>query len=149
MTWTPESRILNSALPPSTRLRGVCPCELMAWSDALLSSGHDYSLDFSDQIPEGDRIVEVLATATGGSVAWNSIFGTKATAWVQWSQAGMQSISFDIVLASGATLSASGWVSVGCRTTGLPPTAPEYAPNDCVFWGVILPDANGNPLIFG
>ena len=149
MIWSPQCRVLSSDLPPSSRLRGVCPCEVMAWPDALLDSGQDYSLDFAGQIPEGDRMVEVLATATGGAVAWNSIYGTKATAWIKWNTGGMQSISFDAVLASGSILYATGYVSVGCRPAGITPTPPEYAPNACVFWGAILPDANGNPLISG
>lgn len=151
MMWTPTQRALSSALPPLSRLRGVCPCELMAWPDAALLSGNDYSVDFSDQIADGDRIVRVAATprSPGTLVAWVSIFGTKATAWVQWSSSGPQSIAFDALTASGATLNASGYVAVGCSDTGLAPDIPQFAPNAFRTGDVIMPDSNGNPLIFG
>lgn len=149
MTWQPSQRILSSALPPSSRLRGVCPCEVMNWPDALLLSGNDYSADFSDQLAAGDRLVEVVATTSGGTVAWVSIFGTKATAWVQWTGSDVQPIVFEARTAQGASLVSTGYTFVGCYTTNNPPKIPAYAPNAFVTGNVIMPDANGNPLIFG
>ncbi|MBF0892214.1 hypothetical protein HKD28_12460 [Gluconobacter sp. LMG 1744] len=149
MKWTPCQRIVQAEVPVSFRVQGVIAPLLLYWPSAYLGSGADYSVDFSFLLGPSDRISVVEAIATGGQLAWSSAFGSRATLWIQWLAAGLQTVTLSVRTALGAVLSVTVSISIICAPALIFPAGPDYAPNAFLLGSAIVPDSSGNPLIFG
>ncbi|EHH68367.1 hypothetical protein GMO_11370 [Gluconobacter morbifer G707] len=127
-------------------------------------------MDFAPLLGCGERIVEVAFSTDGGAIAWASIFGTLATAWIAWLSPGQQSAEVTALTSSGATLTGTVTVTVSGTGallqarrqaslpdgTGVPPNA-ALAPDKTVLsldaghtWQVSLSDLlspAGQPLL--
>lgn len=149
MTWFPCCRIVQPVNGPALRLRGLAGSLLLWWPDAVLNGGADYSVDFSPLLCDGDRIVQAVFSIGTATMAWQSIFGSIATAWLSWSTTGQQRVSVTALTANGDTLQATIFVNVGIVPSPLSAPAPEYAPNALFIGAVYFPDALSAPLIAG
>ncbi|MBS1077852.1 hypothetical protein JK217_08820 [Gluconobacter kondonii] len=149
MTWMPCQRITRVDVPSAFRIRGLAANAVICWPDTTAGSGADYSIDFSHLLGRSDRIVEVEAMCSGGVIAWTSTFGTLATMWVQWLCSGAQTATLSVRTATGAVFTATASIIVRCAPQLIACDAPAYAPNAFFLGSAIVPDASGNPLIFG
>ncbi|WP_099286613.1 hypothetical protein [Gluconobacter kondonii] len=149
MTWVPARRILRAEVPRSFQVRGTSPPIWLCWPETSLNESADYSIDFSHLLGRSDRIVEVEAMCSGGVIAWTSTFGTLATMWVQWLCSGAQTATLSVRTATGAVFTATASIIVRCAPQLITCDAPAYAPNAFFLGSAIVPDASGNPLIFG
>ncbi|MCP1274825.1 hypothetical protein NKW43_14225 [Gluconobacter albidus] len=149
MTWTPCQRITRADVPPAFRIRGLAGSTVICWPDAAAGSGADYSIDFSCLLGCSDRIVAVEAVCSGGVIAWTSMFGVMASVWVQWLCPGPQTATISVRTAEGAVFTATASIMVSCGPQLITCDAPAYAPNAFLLGSAIVPDAFGNPLIFG
>ncbi|GBQ90992.1 hypothetical protein GCM10007866_17930 [Gluconobacter albidus] len=86
---------------------------------------------------------------SGGMIAWASVFGAVATVWVQWLCSGPQTATISVRTAGGVVFTATASIAVGCAPQLIASTPPAYAPNAFLLGSAIVPDASGNPLIFG
>lgn len=82
-------------------------------------------------------------------IAWASVFGALATVWVQWLCPGPQTATLSVRTAQGAVFTATASISVRCGPQLIAADVPPYAPNAFLLGSAIVPDAFGNPLIFG
>lgn len=149
MIWAPCQRIARADMPPAFRIRGLDARTVICWPDTATGSGSDYSIDFSRLLGCSDRIVAVEAFCTGGMIAWASVFGGLATFWVQWLCSGPQTATVSVRTAEDSVLSATASIMVRCAPQIIAITPPAYAPNAFLLGSAIVPDASGNPLIFG
>ncbi|CAI9119532.1 hypothetical protein [Brytella acorum] len=150
MTWTPCcQRTVSVIVPAAFRLRGLNAPMLLRWPSAAIGASADYSVDFRDLLCDGERIVRAeISVGDAGSLAWESIFGSCVTGWITWSSVGCQQVSVTAVTSEGVALTCSVGITIA-GTSLITPTPPEYAPNAYVIGDVIVPDADGNPLILG
>ncbi len=123
----------------------------MEWDQPNLNAGGVYSLDFRRVICCEDRIVQAqIIPDPGVSIAWKSISGRSTVgAWITWSQAGRIGLTVGIRTENGLTYARRVWTCVSSLATLLTTTPGDYAPNAYVFNEIIVPDADGNPLILG
>lgn len=149
MTWSPCQRIVRADVPPSFQVRGINAPLFLSWPNAALNGSADYSVDFGALICCDDRIVEVEFATTGGQIAWTSIFGALATAWIAWLAPGPQDVIATIRTTRGQVLTVSVSIAVQQTASLISPGLPPYAPNAFRLCSAIVPDASGKPLIFG
>ncbi|MBS1103512.1 hypothetical protein JK202_10875 [Gluconobacter sp. Dm-62] len=149
MTWVPCQRVVRADIPLAFRIRGIEASAVICWPDTTLNGSSDYSIDFGALLCCGDRIVEVEFITGGGQIAWSSVFGTLATAWIVWFAPGPQTVVATVRTSSGQVLTVSVGIAVQPIPSLIPPELPPYAPNAFLLGPAIVPDAYGNPLIFG
>ncbi|AAW62159.1 phage fiber-tail adaptor protein [Gluconobacter oxydans] len=149
MTWAPCRRIVRADVPPAFRVRGINAPLLLCWPNAALNSAADYSLDFAGMLCCGDRIVEAVFEASGNQIAWSSIFGTFATAWIVWLTSGPQTVTVTARTSDGQVFTVSVSVTVQSTASLIAPDLPLLPPNAITLGGVIFPDASGAPLVTG
>ncbi len=149
MIWAPCQRIVRADVPPALRIRGFDARTVIYWPDAALNSAADYSIDFSALICPDDRIVAVEFATAGGQIAWSSIFGPVATAWIMWISPGLQTVTVTVRTTGGQVMTLSISVTVRDTASLMSPAPQPYAPNAFLLGSAIVPDASGNPLIFG
>ncbi|MFT8978748.1 hypothetical protein [Gluconobacter oxydans] len=149
MIWAPCRRIVRADVPPAFRVRGINAPLLLCWPSAALNSAADYSIDFAGLLCCGDRIVEVVFEASGNQIAWSSIFGTFATAWIVWLTSGAQTVTVTVRTSDGQVFTVSVTVIVQSTTSLIAPRLPLLPPNAITLGGVSFPDASGAPLVTG
>ncbi|MFT8346618.1 hypothetical protein [Gluconobacter oxydans] len=149
MIWAPCRRIVRADVPPAFRVRGINAPLLLCWPPTALNSAADYSLDFSGLLCGGDRIVEVVFEASGNQIAWSSIFGTFATAWIVWLTSGLQTVTVTARTSDGQIFTVSVTVIVQSAASLIAPRLPLLPPNAITLGGVSFPDASGAPLVTG
>ena len=120
--------------------KGVLP-------SAPLNSGADYTLDFSGEMDDGERIVSVQFSFPGGTVSYQTFVGQSATAWLLFTAPGYQTGVCTVKTSLGNILSSGFIVMVSSTADLIQPSVPSYPPN-CLFWGnVFAYDQNGNFII--
>ncbi|KXV65654.1 hypothetical protein [Gluconobacter oxydans] len=149
MTWVPCRRIVRADVPPAFRVRGINAPLLLCWPNAALASGADYGVDFSGLLDRGERIVAAEAQCSGASIAWVSLFGPVVALWTQWSASGSQQVMISVRTSFDVTLDTTVSIMVRPAPSLITPAVPAYAPNAFLLGAAIVPDASGNPLIFG
>lgn len=149
MTWPPCQRIVRADVPPSFQVRGINAPLFLSWPNAALNGSADYSVDFGALICCDDRIVEVEFATAGGQIAWTSIFGALATAWIAWLAPGPQTVLSTVRTSSGQVLTVSVSIAVQQAASLIAPTIPALPPNAITLGGVSFPDASGAPLVTG
>lgn len=114
---------------------------------ASLNSGADYTLDFSGELDDGERIVSVEFSFSGVTIAYQTFIGQTATAWLLFTSSGYQTGVCSIKTSLGNVLSSGIIIMVSSASDLISPSVPTYPPN-CLFWGdVFAYDQNGNFII--
>lgn len=147
--WQPCKRIAVYSALPTLRIRGMDSIIAPQWPDAYQNSSADYTIDFNEVVCADDWIVAADFATTAGNVAWVSISGTLASAWIEWTSSGLQSATATIQTASGAILSATASLSVVGTLSLIQPDLPAFSPNALVCGDAYMADANGNILLAG
>lgn len=152
MTWQPSlTRTIPATMPVSFKIRGLAQYIDLTLPDAPLGASEDYSVDFSQLIPDGRRVVQVAINAPGANIGWVSMYGaTTVTFWASWPSAGSQAVQITVLLDDGTTQTVT--TSINVLTTGalLSGTNQTVAPNAFFLTdSVFVPDASGQPLILG
>ncbi|MFT8957273.1 MAG: hypothetical protein ABF917_06245 [Gluconobacter oxydans] len=147
--FAPCRRIVRADVPPAFRVRGINAPLLLCWPPAALNSAADYSIDFAGLLCCGDRIVEAVFAASGNQIAWSSIFGTFATAWIIWLTSGAQTVTVTARTSDGQVFTVSVTVTVQSMASLIAPRLPLLPPNTITLGGVSFPDASGAPLVTG
>lgn len=114
---------------------------------APLNSGADYTIDFSGDLDDGERIVDAQFTFSGATIGYQTFLTQSATVWLLFTQAGYQTGICTIKTTLGNILSSGIVVMVSSTADLIQPTVPTYPPN-CLFWGdVFAYDASGSFII--
>lgn len=120
--------------------KGVLP-------SAPLNSGADYTIDFSGDLDDGERIVNAKFTFSGATIGYQTFLSQSATVWLLFTQAGYQTGVCTIQTTLGNILSSGIVVMVSSSADLIQPTVPDYPPNCLVWGGVVAPVQNDFFLI--
>ena len=150
MPWRSCRHRTVSLLPPRDfQVRGLTAPPFLIWPSCSLNESADYNIDFGAILRCDDRIVEVAFATSGGTIAWSSMFGTLATAWISWTVAGSQTVDVTVRTSGGQILTASINIAVQGAVSLISFTEPDLPPNAITLGGVPFPDASGSPLVTG
>lgn len=130
-------------------LRGVCPVERFRLDRASVGDCILYGLDFSSSLPPGDRVVKSALDISGGTIVWSTLIGSICAICVVWAEAGISTIRCAVIRSFGAVRTVTVEVPVTGKSMMVLPSVQPYPPNAYVVNGIIVPDADGNPLILG
>lgn len=150
--WQPAAtRTIPATMPVSFKIRGLAQYIDLTLPDATLGAPEDYSVDFSQIIPDGRRIVQVAINAPGASIGWVSIYGASTvTFWASWPSAGSQAVQITALLDDGTTQTVTTSINVLSTGVLIVTAAQTVAPNAFYLTAsVFVPDASGQPLILG
>lgn len=147
--WRPSRRIVRIAAASCGSVSSINPPTLLRWPSCALNSSADYSIDFGPLLEEGDRIVVVAFETVAGSVAWSSVFGTLATAWISWKVIGTRVVTASVQTANGQILTANVSITITLPQSLIAPVNPVYAPNAAQAWGAFVTDSAGEILLLG
>lgn len=150
MSFTPQNRIARSDCQPQFRIGNSGSC-IPAWPAAALDAPSDYSVDFSDQLAIGERVVAcTFGPPASFVIGWVAIFGSLVTIYGQWIISGLQTVRVSARTDRGQVLNAVVQCSVRANIPLLPPVVLQEAPNALAYGSVFVPDASGlEPLIVG
>ncbi|WP_122039604.1 hypothetical protein [Asaia bogorensis] len=125
MTWRPSANILRPVREPAGQ--GCYPKSHpeLVWPPSALNGGGDYSIDFDALLAPGEFISSFRVDAgAGAKQAWTSLFGTIATAWLQWTVPGLQTVTVCALTSLGASLQVDAKICIGARPSLFPASAP-------------------------
>lgn len=148
MTFCPGARVVCAKIPRAIVVRGLNSISSIAWPNANINGGADYSVDFSPALQDGEYIVgtPVFSTSSTATQSWVSIFGNIATAWLTWTASGNLDVAVGVVTSLGNTYQVDVDIYVSDEAALVEPIPPTQPGDDSLAKFKFLYDGYLNSL---